>query len=168
MKKTLLFRTTGTLHGDAGQSPHLCCGEERVQRLLTIYAGWMPRGTLSSSKIIDKWADKYGIKINVVQLNDYIESINQYTAGQFDGCTMTNMDALTIPAAGGVDTTALILGSYSEGNDGVVMKGEGKTLNDLKGMKVYLPELSVSHYLLVRGTEKSGFGRKRRHRGKHV
>ncbi len=69
----------------------------------------MPWGTLSSSKIIDKWASKYGIKINVVQLNDYIESINQYTAGQFDGCTMTNMDALTIPAAGGVDSTALIL-----------------------------------------------------------
>ena len=123
----------GTLPGDAGQSPHLCCGEERVQRLLDHLRRLDAWGTLSSSKIIDKWADKYGIKINVVQLNDYIESINQYTAGQFDGCTMTNMDALTIPAAGGVDTTALILGSYSEGNDGVVMKGEGKTLNDLKG-----------------------------------
>lgn len=122
----------------------------------TIYAGWMPWGQISSSGIIDKWAAKYGIKIHVAQLNDYIESINQYTAGQFDGCTMTNMDALTIPAAGGVDSTALILGSYSEGNDGVVLKGKGKTLNDLKGMKVYLPELSVSHYLLVRGLEKAG------------
>lgn len=126
----------------------------------TIYAGWMPWGQISSSGIIDKWAAKYGIKIHVTQLNDYIESINQYTAGQFDGCTMTNMDALTIPAAGGVDSTALILGSYSEGNDGVVLKGKGKTLNDLKGMKVYLPELSVSHYLLVRGLEKAGLQEK--------
>lgn len=126
----------------------------------TIYAGWMPWGAISNSKIIDKWADKYGIKINIVQLNDYVESINQYTAGQFDGCTMTNMDALTIPAAGGVDTTALILGSYSEGNDGVVMKGEGKAVKDLKGQKVYLPELSVSHYLLVRSLEKAGLAEK--------
>nr|WP_314420241.1 putative urea ABC transporter substrate-binding protein [uncultured Erwinia sp.] len=126
----------------------------------TIYAGWMPWGQISSSGIIDKWAAKYGIKIHVTQLNDYIESINQYTAGQFDGCTMTNMDALTIPAAGGVDSTALILGSYSEGNDGVVLKGKGKTLSDLKGMKVYLPELSVSHYLLVRGLEKAGLQEK--------
>lgn len=93
----------------------------------TIYAGWMPWGTISNEKIIDKWASKYGIKINIVQLNDYIESINQYTAGQFDGCTMTNMDALTIPAAGGVDTTALITGSYSDGNDGVVLKGRIKS-----------------------------------------
>lgn len=65
----------------------------------TIYAGWMPWGTISNEKIIDKWASKYGIKIHIVQLNDYIESINQYTAGQFDGCTMTNMDALKHDAA---------------------------------------------------------------------
>lgn len=126
----------------------------------TIYAGWMPWGTISNEKIIDKWASKYGIKINIVQLNDYIESINQYTAGQFDGCTMTNMDALTIPAAGGVDSTALITGSYSDGNDGVVLKGADKKLSDLKGMSVYLPELSVSHYLLVRGLEKAGLQEK--------
>ncbi|BCU55402.1 putative urea ABC transporter substrate-binding protein [Enterobacter kobei] len=136
--------------------PALAAVKKEFNVCWTIYAGWMPWGTIAGDKIIDKWASKYGIKINVVQLNDYIESINQYTAGQFDGCTMTNMDALTIPAAGGVDTTALILGSYSEGNDGVVVKGEGKTLADLKGMKIYLPELSVSHYLLVRGLEKAG------------
>nr|VUD34564.1 Urea carboxylase-related ABC transporter [Raoultella sp. NCTC 9187] len=91
----------------------------------TIYAGWMPWGTISNEKIIDKWASKYGIKINIVQLNDYIESINQYTAGQFDGCTMTNMDALTIPAAGGVDTTALITGSYSDGKRWRGAEGRG-------------------------------------------
>ena len=45
-----------------------------------------------------KWADKYGITVEIVQINDYVESINQYTAGEFDGCSMTNMDALSIPA----------------------------------------------------------------------
>ena len=52
-----------------------------------------------------KWADKYGINVKLVQINDYIESINQYTAGEYDACAMTNMDALSIPAAGGVETT---------------------------------------------------------------
>jgi len=51
----------------------------------TIYAGWMPWEYAGSQGIVDKWAKKYGIKIDVVQLNDYVESINQYTAGQFDG-----------------------------------------------------------------------------------
>jgi NitT/TauT family transport system substrate-binding protein len=63
---------------------------------------------------------------------------------------VTNMDALTIPAAGGVDTTAVITGDYSNGNDGVVLK-KGKSLADIKGQTVNLVELSVSHYLLARG-----------------
>ncbi|WP_457789696.1 putative urea ABC transporter substrate-binding protein [Pseudomonas sp. PL-6] len=122
----------------------------------TLYAGWMPWGQASTSGIIDKWAKKYGIEIDVMQLNDYVESINQYSVGQFDGCTMTNMDALTIPAAGGVDSTALIVGDYSNGNDGLLIKGEGKTLADLKGMQVNLVELSVSHYFLARALESAG------------
>jgi len=156
MKKRSFLRTLALSLALLTSVPSFAAAKKEFNVCWTIYAGWMPWGTISSEKIIDKWASKYGIKINIVQLNDYIESINQYTAGQFDGCTMTNMDALTIPAAGGVDTTALILGSYSEGNDGVVLKGEGKKLADLKGMKIYLPELSVSHYLLVRGLEKAG------------
>jgi NitT/TauT family transport system substrate-binding protein len=122
----------------------------------TIYAGWMPWDYAARSGIMAKWAKKYGIKVDVVQINDYVESINQYTAGGFDGCTMTNMDALTIPAAGGVDSTALIIGDFSNGNDGIVVKGKGKTLASLKGMPVNLVELSVSHYLLARGLESAG------------
>lgn len=117
----------------------------------SIYVGWMPWDYADRSGILKKWADKYGIKIKLTQINDYVESINQYTAGQFDACVMTNMDMLTIPAAGGVASTALIVGDYSNGNDGVVLKGRGKTLADVKGQKVNLVELSVSHYLLVRG-----------------
>src|SRR6202521_1765991 len=116
----------------------------------SIYVGWMPWDYADHSGILKKWADKYGIKIKLTQVNEYVESINQYTAGTFDACVMTNMDMLTIPAAGGVDSTALIVGDFSNGNDGVVLKGKGKTLTDIKGQKVNLVELSVSHYLLAR------------------
>ena len=119
----------------------------------SIYVGWMPWDYAQQSGILKKWADKYGIKIELTQINDYVESINQYTAGGFDGCVMTNMDMLTIPAAGGVDSTALIVGDFSNGNDGVVLKGKGKKLADIKGQSVNLVELSVSHYLLARALE---------------
>ena len=119
----------------------------------TIYVGWMPWDYMAKNGILKKWADKYGISIDVVQMNDYVESINQYTAGKFDACAITNMDALTIPAAGGVDTTALIMGDYSNGNDAIVLKGAGRTLADIKGRRVNLVELSVSHYLLARALE---------------
>jgi len=125
----------------------------------TIYVGWVPWDFGEQSGIIKKWADKYGIEIEVVQVNDYVESINQYTTGAFDGCVMTNMDALTIPAAGGVDSTALIVGSFSNGNDGMVMKGSSD-LNAIKGQKINLVELSVSHYLLARALESIGASEK--------
>ncbi len=141
---TLLFSATLT----SAAEPFKVCW--------SIYVGWMPWGYSAEQKIIDKWAKKYGIEIEVVQINDYIESINQYTAGQFDGCVMTNMDALTIPAAGGVDSTALIVGDFSNGNDGIVLKGANKSLKDIKGQNVNLVELSVSHYLLARGLETIG------------
>ena len=112
----------------------------------SIYAGWMPWGYMQDSGILKKWADKYGLTIEAVQINDYVESINQYTAGQYDGCSMTNMDALS---------TALIVGDYSNGNDGIVLKGEGD-LASIKGQNVNLVELSVSHYLLARALETVG------------
>jgi len=125
----------------------------------SIYVGWMPWDYGSKSGIVKKWADKYGIEIEVVQINDYVESINQYTAGAFDGCVMTNMDGLTIPAASGVDSTALIVGDFSNGNDAVILKNK-KSLKDIKGQNVNLVELSVSHYLLARGLEGVGLSEK--------
>jgi NitT/TauT family transport system substrate-binding protein len=125
----------------------------------SIYAGWMPWGQMQDSGLMKKWADKYGITVEIVQINDYVESINQYTAGAYDGCTMTNMDALSIPAGGGVDTTSLIIGDYSNGNDGIVLKGKSD-LAEIKGQKVNLVELSVSHYLLVRALDTVGLAEK--------
>jgi NitT/TauT family transport system substrate-binding protein len=121
----------------------------------SIYAGWMPWPYAQQAGIVKKWADKYGIKINIVQVNDYVESVNQYTAGKFDGVTVANMDALTIPAAGGKDTSAIIVGDYSNGNDGILLKG-ADGLAAIKGRQVYLVELSVSHYLLARGLQSIG------------
>lgn len=160
MRKSLLSSLLVAALGISLAAPAQAEQKDHFSVCWTIYAGWMPWEYGATSGIVDKWAKKYDISIDVVQINDYVESINQYSAGQFDGCTMTNMDALTIPAAGGVDSTALVIGDFSNGNDGVVVKGEGKTLQDLKGMDVNLVELSVSHYLLARGLETVGLAEK--------
>jgi hypothetical protein len=43
----------------------------------SIYVGWMPWPYADESGILRKWADKYGISIQLVQINDYVESLNQ-------------------------------------------------------------------------------------------
>ena len=146
--------------GGCGSKPGSAQGSEAAGRKdftigWSIYAGWMPWPYAEQAGIIKKWADKYGLNIRLVQVNDYVESVNQYAAGKLDGVTATTMDALTIPAAGGKDTTVLLIGDYSDGNDGVVLKN-GHSLADIKGRSVNLVELSVSHYLLARGLELSG------------
>jgi NitT/TauT family transport system substrate-binding protein len=146
-----LLATLSIAHADTG-------GKKEFNVAWSIYAGWMPWPYADQSGILKKWADKYGITIHLKQL-DYIESINQYTAGQFDACLMTNMDALTIPAAGGVDTSIIIVGDYSNGNDGLTLKGK-KDLKDIKGQKVNLVELSVSHYFLARALDSVGLSEK--------
>ncbi len=123
------------------------------------YTGWEPWGYISESGIMKKWADKYGVEVEITLINDYIESINQYTAGQFDACVMTNMDALSIPAVGGIDSEVLIIGDFSNGNDGIVAKN-AKDVKDLKGREIKLVEYSVSHYLLVRALEMNGMKEK--------
>jgi NitT/TauT family transport system substrate-binding protein len=121
----------------------------------TIYAGWMPWPYAQQSGIVQKWADKYHVKIKLVQINDYVESLNQYTAGKLDGVLSTNMDGLTIPAAGGRDSTVVMVGDYSNGNDGVVLKN-GKAIADIKGRSVNIVANSVSQYLLARCLENAG------------
>ena len=116
------------------------------------YTGWEFWGLIESSGIMDKHAAANGVDIEIVLINDYVESMVQYTEGAFIGVTMTNMDALTLPAVGGVDSTALIVGDFSNGNDGAVIKG-GDSVCDFAGREVNLMELTVSHYMLVRALE---------------
>jgi NitT/TauT family transport system substrate-binding protein len=135
--------------------PALAEKKDNFRIAWSIYVGWMPWAYAAEQGIVDRWAEKYGIEIEVVQINDYIESINQFSAGAFDGCVMTNMDALSIPAGGGLDSTALIIGDFSNGNDGLVVKGD-LGIADLAGKNVNLVELSVSHYLLARALDEGG------------
>lgn len=126
----------------------------------TIYAGSMPLGYAEEAGILKKWGDKYGFDLEAVQMNDYIEAQTQFAAGEFDGAIAITLDALTIPAGSGVDTTAVVPLSTSSGSDGIVMRGKDKTIEDLKGERVNLVELSGSHYMLARALDKAGMSEK--------
>jgi NitT/TauT family transport system substrate-binding protein len=59
------------------------------------------------------------------------------------------MEALDMPAASGVPTTAILVGDYSNGNDAVLARG-GAQLKDLAGKKMLLVQKTVSEYLFDR------------------
>src|SRR5678816_4715781 len=90
----------------------------------SVYVGWNPYYYMSKSGILRKWADKYGINIKV-QRFDYAPSLDAFVAKNIDACAMTNMEALDMPAASGVDTTAILVGDYSNGNDALLARPDG-------------------------------------------
>src|ERR1700722_6506574 len=122
----------------------------------SVYAGWNPYFYMAKSGILKKWADKYGIVIKV-QRFDYAASLDAFVGKNIDACTMTNMEAQDMPAAAGVDATAVIVGDYSNGNDAVLARN-GLTLAQLPGKRIMLVQKTVSEYLLERAMDVNGLG----------
>src|ERR1700688_310237 len=120
----------------------------------SVYAGWTPYHYLMQSGIMKKWADKYGITIKV-QRFDYAPSLDAFVARNIEACTMTNMEALDMPAASGVPTTVIIVGDYSNGNDALLVRG-GLQMKDLAGKKLLLVQKTVSEYLFDRAMAMNG------------
>lgn len=120
----------------------------------SVYAGWNPYFYMARSGILKRWADKYGIVIKV-QRFDYAASLDAFVAKNIDACTMTNMEALDMPAAAGVDSTAVIIGDYSNGNDAVLARNN-LTLAQLSGKPILLVQKTVSEYLLERAMNMNG------------
>lgn len=120
----------------------------------SIYAGWTPYHYLQKSGMLRKWADKYGIEIKVRRF-DYAPSLDAFVAKNIDACTMTNMEALDMPAASGVPTTVVLIGDYSNGNDALLVRN-GMQFKDLPGKKLLLVQKTVSEYLYDRAMTING------------
>lgn len=127
----------------------------------SIYVGWNPYYYMAKSGILRKWADKYNVNIRV-QRFDYAPSLDAFVAKNIDACAMTNMEALDMPAAAGVDTTSIITGDYSNGNDAILVR-RGLTLQQLPGRKVLMVEKTVSQYLFERAMTLNGLESQIRH-----
>lgn len=126
----------------------------------SIYTGWAPWWYIEESVIKAKWEARCGIKIKFKQF-DYVPSIQAYSnmSGDVHACVMTNMDALAMPALGGVDSEVIIVGDYSNGNDGIVARQVSK-VSELAGHKIYLVDGSVSIFLVYRALMMEGNGLK--------
>src|SRR5271170_4543653 len=133
--------------GAAGNPPSFTVG-------WSVYVGWDPYQYMAKSGLLKKWADKYGVAIKV-QRFDYAPSLDAFVAKNIDACAMTNMEALDMPAAAGVDTTAIIVGDYSNGNDAVIVR-QNLTLAQIPGKQVLIVEKTVSQYLIERGMAMNG------------
>lgn len=117
----------------------------------SIYVGWMPWFLAAEDGTLATTAESYGINIDFVR-GDYIETINQFAAGGIDGVVLTNVDAQALLVSSGIKTDVILIGSFSNGNDAILLPQSIQDTN-LSGKRLGLVEYSVSHYLLDRYLE---------------
>jgi NitT/TauT family transport system substrate-binding protein len=120
----------------------------------SVWTGWMPFRLMQAKGLLARRAADKGIAVKLIEFPVYMDSVTAFAAGKVDGCALTAMEALQ-PAAAGIDTVAVVVNDTSRGGDGVLVRGIAD-LRGLKGKEILLSELSVSHYLLVRGLASVG------------
>ena len=97
--------------------------------------------------------EKWGVDIELKEA-EYDPCLAMYGAGQCDAVCITNMDILS-PATGRPGVMVLPT-STSDGADACLVTADIKSVEDLKGKKVFGLEKSVSEYCFVRNLELLG------------
>lgn len=121
---------------------------------VSIYTGWMPWYLAEQNGVLQKWADNYCINIHVAKMGYGPSITDAYMAGNAQALVVANIDLFTGPASALKDTTVVVVGDFSNGNDKILTRNV--KLKDLKGQNAYLLAKSVSQYVLYRGMETAG------------
>ena len=112
-----------------------------------MYVGWMPWHLAAEDGTLQRYAGEQGHTIRFVS-GDYLETISQFASGEIDAVTITNIDALAFLSAKGIPADAILISSYSQGNDAILLRSEAG--GDITRGPLGLAQFSVSHYLLDR------------------
>jgi ABC-type nitrate/sulfonate/bicarbonate transport system substrate-binding protein len=124
------------------------------------YPSWSLFLTASDQGLIDGRAGKvgpiekkWGVDIELKD-TDYDTTITMYGGGQIDAGCLTDMDSLAPSLS--KKAVAIMPTSTSDGADQCIVAKDIKTVADLKGVKVYGLDNSVSRYCFDRNIELAG------------
>ena len=102
---------------------------------------------------------KNGVDVKMVWYDDYVASIEDFSAGKIDANSQTLNDSL-ISAAAGKKLKVVLVNDNSTGNDQIIAKKEIKSVGDLKGKTVAAEAGTVDHFLLLVALQKVGLKEK--------
>lgn len=96
--------------------------------------------------------DKLGINVNISVINDATQSSNALIKGDLNaaGYTINRTAFLSNKfTEAGVDIVMPLITNYSNGGDGIIAKSSIKSVKDLVGAKIGVPEFSEAQTLVV-------------------
>jgi NitT/TauT family transport system substrate-binding protein len=125
--------------------------------LLVAYSDW-PGWVAWDIALHKHWFDAAGVKVDFKWF-EYVPSMEAFSAGKVDACSMTNGDQL-VTGASGAPSVAILINDYSNGNDMVVARAGIDSVEQLKGKKVGVEVGFVSHLLLLNALKAHKLGAK--------
>lgn len=118
------------------------------------WVGWKPiidaNGGLSTAE--SSIYDKLGIDVNISIINDATQSSNALISGKLDATGYTiNRTAFLSQKFKEANKEVIMpyITNFSNGGDGIIAKSEIKTVKDLLGAKIGVPQFSEAHSLVV-------------------
>ena len=117
------------------------------------YSDW-PGWVAWEIAIKKDWFKEEGVDVQFLWF-DYVESMNQYAAGNVDAVCMTNGDAL-VTGATGKPSVGILINDYSNGNDMLVAAPGISSVKELKGKKIGVEVGFVDHLLALKALEAAG------------
>lgn len=103
--------------------------------------------------------EKNGVNVELVWFPVYSDSLAALSSGKVDANSQTLSDTLA-PVSKGIGLKAVLVNDNSHGGDGVVVKPNINSLQDLKGKKVATELGTVDHLLMLTALQKANLKEK--------
>eukprot|EP01025_Chloroclados_australasicus_P000466 TRINITY_DN10244_c0_g1_i2.p1 TRINITY_DN10244_c0_g1~~TRINITY_DN10244_c0_g1_i2.p1 ORF type:complete len:433 (-),score=69.90 TRINITY_DN10244_c0_g1_i2:668-1966(-) len=136
-----------------------------------LYPGWFPFPYAFEQGIADEVGKKYGANIEDFGITSVIKSMVQFVSGEIDAVIMSMMDAQLLPlvelfqkqvdevlgiqSVRETSATAVLVGSWSNGNDGIIST-KASSVEELVDTVVHLDAGTSYFYFLYRALEQGG------------
>ncbi|WP_226375298.1 ABC transporter substrate-binding protein [Effusibacillus dendaii] len=151
-----LFLVAGAVVGcssgsQSSSSPQNTGSQEKIKIGLSPWPGWFVWYLVKEKGFFEK----HGVNADLVWFPVYSDSLTALNTGKIDANSQTLIDTLT-PVSKGIPLKAVLVNDNSNGGDGVVVKPDITSLQQLKGKKIATELGTVDHFLMLTGLDKAG------------
>lgn len=151
------FEPSKRLDPVPGSADYKALGGKRVVRMaINVWAGWAPIIHANGGKAAGKvWKDADGkdFQLELVLIDDPVNMANTFASGDIHiGWATVDMLPLIVQRLNRDPRTMPRVFQqidWSNGGDGIVVRGDIKSIADLRGKEVVLAQNSPSHYFLL-------------------
>lgn len=128
--------------------------DESIKIGVIVYPGFAPFFIAQEKAFFEK----EGVNAEVVLINDPTQAISALASGNVQ-VLFSSADFTPIVSDAGVDVREIFASDIGYGSDGLLVKNNLKSVEDLKGKTVYLSLGTPSHFLLRFMTEQAGLNK---------